>query len=229
MPQLAAWEREYRDPQLLTKKAEPQTDLKNFLKFVRKQAGLELQGLKILDLGSGTGRNGNYIAGLGNEVQGLEISETAVRLARDRARELGVRAEYRVASFGDPYPYSDRYFDLAIDVTSSNSLNESERAIYLKETQRTLRGGAYFFVKALNKEGDKNAKNLLKAHPGPEADTYINEAMGLCERVFGRQDFIDLYSKYFKILRLEAKENYTRFRGQSYKRRYWLAYMKKDE
>jgi len=82
-------------------------------------------------------------------------------------------------------------------------------------------------VEALCKEGDKNAKALLKKNPGPEPDTYINEDMNLIGRVFTRQDFVDLYSKYFEIIKLLKKTNYTRFRGQSYKRNFWLAYMKK--
>ncbi len=229
MAQSEIWEREYRHPQLLTRKPEPQTDLKDFLRFLRKHEEVALEGLRVLDLGSGTGRNGNYIAKLGNSTVGLEISETAVALARQRASDMGVAAEYRLASFGETYPFADESFDVAIDVTSSNSLNEKEREIYVSETRRVLKKGGYLFVKALCKDGDKNAKNLLKLHPGPEADTYINPDLGLTERVFTRQDFIDKYGKSFKILRLQSKANYTRFNGQPYKRHFWLAYLRKEE
>ncbi len=64
-------------------------------------------------------------------------------------------------------------------------------------------------------------------HPGKEKDTYVNQDLGLVERVFTRQDFVDLYSPNFEILRLQPKSSYTRFKGQSYKRHFWLAYMKK--
>lgn len=229
MPQTNVWEKEYRNPQLLTRKAEPQTDLKDFLRFLRKHEGVALEGLHALDLGSGTGRNTNYIAKLGNTTVGLEISPTAVSLARERAAELGVSAEYHLASFGAAYPLADASFDVAIDVTSSNSLDEGERAVYLKETRRVLKDGGYFFVKALCKDGDKNAKNLLKLHPGAEPDTYRNPDLGLTERVFTRQDFVDLYGKSFKIIRLQSKANYTRFNGQPYKRHFWLAYLQKTE
>jgi uncharacterized protein with ParB-like and HNH nuclease domain len=50
--------------------------------------------------------------------------------------------------------------------------------------------------------------------------------MGLTERVFGEQDFQNLYSKYFYIIRLEKKTSYTRFKNQSYKRNFWIAYMR---
>lgn len=52
--------------------------------------------------------------------------------------------------------------------------------------------------------------------------------MNLTERVFSREDFIALYSPYFEIQQLIKKTNYAQFKGQSYKRNYWLAYMKKS-
>ena len=229
MPQGASWEREYRNPQFLTKDAEPQIDTKRFLRFLGSKQGLTLEGIRVLDLGSGTGRNANYIAALGNSVEGLEISVTAVRLAQERAKALGVDAHFRVADMGVEYPFADQSFEIVIDVTSSNSLNEKERTVYLQEILRVLKPGGYLFVKALCKDGDQNAKKLLKISPGKEHDTYINKDLDLVERVFSQEDFRDLYGKHFKILELSKKTNYTRFKGQSYKRNFWLAYMQKSE
>lgn len=105
---------------------------------------------------------------------------------------------------------------------SSNSLNEAEREIYLQEVSRVLKPGGHFFVRGLCKDGDKNAKNLIKLSPGKEHDTYINQDMNLVERVFSKEDFIETYSKYFEIQQLIKKTNYAEFKGQSYKRNYWL-------
>jgi SAM-dependent methyltransferase len=217
------WEREYRNPQLVTKDAEPQKGTLRFLKWLKKSQDVVLENLAVLDLGCGTGRNANYIAGLGNKVTGFEISTTAIDLARMRGRELSVN--YLHQNIGAKYSLADNSINLIIDVTSSNSLNEKEREIYLSETARVLKPGGYFFVKTLCKDGDQNAKNLIKNNPGPEVDTYINKDMGLVERVFTEKDFRELYSKYFQILHLEKKTSYTRFKNQSYKRNFWLAYL----
>ena len=227
MPQTSAWEKEYRKPQLVTKKAEPQADVKEYLRFLRKKEKLELTGLHILDLGAGTGRNANYLAELGNAVSGIEISPTAVQIAKERASELKVSVDYHLQSMGEKFPFTDKIFDVVLDITSSNSLNEKEREVYLKETSRVLKEGGNLFVRALCKDGDQNAKNLLKISPGPEYDTYINKDMDLVERVFSEKDFRATYEPYFDIVSLEKKTNYARFKGQSYKRNYWLAYMKK--
>lgn len=229
MAQVTAWENEYQDSRLVTKKPEPQNDTLRFFRYLKKTEKIELKNLKILDLGSGTGRNANYLAALGNEVVGLEISATAVALAEKRAQEQGLAGsvKYLKQSIGSSYPFDDQSFDLALDVISSNSLNESEREVYLKETHRTLKVNGHLFVRALCKDGDKNAKNLLKINPGKEYDTYFIKELNLAERVFGEADFRKLYGAYFKIKKLDKRSGYTRFEGQSYKRNYWLAYLQK--
>lgn len=227
MPQKIAWENEYKNPQLITKDDKPQKGVLRFFKFLRKEEGIELKNLTILDLGCGTGRNANYLANLGHQVIGLEISPTAIDLAESRAKRMGVEVDYRLHDIGSEYPFANETFDLVLDITSSNSLNKKERDIYLSEVYRVLKKNGYFFVKGLSKDGDKNAKVLLEKNPGPQPDTYIIKDMNLIERAFTQRDFINLYSKYFKIIKLLKKTNYTKFKGQSYKRNFWLAYMKK--
>ncbi len=229
MAQFSTWEEEYQDSKLVTKKAEPQNDTLRFFKYLKKEAKLELSNLKILDLGSGTGRNTNYLAEFGNQVVGLEISDTAIDLAVKRAQDTGLikNVTYLKKSMGTDYPFADNYFDIVLDVTSSNSLNEKERAVYLKEVSRTLKAGGYFFVRALCKDGDKNAKNLLKVSPGSEKDTYFMKELNLTERVFSEEDFRKMYEAYFKLRKISKRSGYTRFEGQNYKRNYLLVYLQK--
>ena len=227
MAQYEVWEKEYKSPQLVTGGEKPQNDVLRFLKYFKRNYKKGLSGLEILDLGCGTGKNANYLASLGNNVSGMEISTTAIELAKERAKQTNLIVNYKKRSIGKRYPFCDNSFDLALDITSSNSLTEHERKIYLQETHRVLKSGAYFFVRALCKEGDKNAKNLLKNSPGKENDTYIINELGLIERVFLLADFRKMYGKYFKIEKIFTRSGYTRFQGQSYKRVYLLAYLRK--
>lgn len=221
------WEKEYRNPQLITGKENPQADTLRFLKFLKKEQKYKLNNRNVLDLGCGTGRNANYLAERGNKVIGLEISKTALNIALARAEVLDVFVDYRIGDIGQPYDIEDDSIDVVLDVTSSNSLNNIGREVYLKEVSRVLKKDGYFFVRALCKDGNKNVKNLLKENPGEEYDTYILPEIGLRERVFSREDFIKTYSQYFKILHLEKKTGYTRFNNQVYKRDYWLSYLSK--
>lgn len=228
MAQFQTWENEYKNSKLLTKKPEPQNDVLRFFKYLKKEEKIELGSLNILDLGCGTGRNSNYLAERGNTVVGMDISKTAIDIAKTRASEMQLNdVSYVVGDIGASYPFSDNYFDLILDITSSNSLDEKERENYIKEAFRALKNGGYLFVRGLCKDGDKNAKNLLKLSPGKEYDTYIIKELGLFERVFSEKDFREFYGKYFKIKKLLKKSGYSKFQGQNYKRNYWLAYMQK--
>ncbi len=227
MHQGSVWEKEYKNPKLVTKRDGPQADTLRFLKFLKKDEKYIVEKRKILDIGCGTGRNSNYLAEKGNEVIGIEISKTAIDIAKLRAKELNVTVDYRIGDMGAPYDIEDESIDIVLDVTSSNSLNEEGRKVYLGECSRVLRKGSYMFVRALCKDGNKNVKNLLKTNPGSEYDTYIIKEIGLTERVFSKEDFIKMYKEYFKILSLTKKTSYTTFNDRIYKRDYWLAYLKK--
>ncbi len=220
------WENEYRNSKLLTKENKPQSDTVRFVQFLKKFDG-KAQATTVLDLGSGTGRNSFYFAELGCDVFGLEISKTAIEIAKQNAKDASLNIDYKKQSIGEKFPLRDNSMDIVLDVTSSNSLTESEREVYLFETHRVLKSGGYFFVKALCKDGDDNAKYLLKNLPGKEKDTYIMPGLGVTERVWTKEDFTTTYEQYFTILKLEKKTSYPRMNNRSYKRNFWIAYMKK--
>lgn len=228
------WEKEYRNPKLVTNNDKPQKDTLQFLKFLKKEQKFRVEDKSILDIGCGTGRNANYLAEMGNKVIGIEISKTALNLAKERANKMGVEVDYRLGDIGLSYDISSNSIDVVLDVTSSNSLDEVGRKNYLEETHRVLKPngpastqGGYFFVRALAKDGNKNVKNLLKKSHGKEYDTYYIPELDLTERVFSREDFMKMYSQYFKILSLTKKTSYSTMNNRIYKRDYWLAYMQK--
>ena len=94
MPQKNTWERANQNPQLVKMGEEPRTDLKQYIKFLHKIESVYPENLTILDIGSGTGKHSNYLASMGNDVTGLEISSTAVELARLRAKEMNVAVDF---------------------------------------------------------------------------------------------------------------------------------------
>jgi SAM-dependent methyltransferase len=220
------WEKEYQEFNLLSgiDNDRPNANLTRFLGWLKKRK-IGFSDWQILDLGSGVGRNADYLANLGCKVVGLEFSREAVKIAKARATTSDVAIDYRQHDIGSTYPFPDSSFDLILDITSSNSLDEKGREVYLEEVKRVLKPGGWFFVRALCKDGDKNAKNLLKQFPGREKDTYVMPEMGLVERVFSREDFVALYSRYFQIEYLGKTIRYPSLNGRKFKRFYWVAYM----
>lgn len=226
-----AWEREYQNPKLLiTANEKPHAELVRFLKWLKKVKKIsDLVGWQVLDLGSGTGRNANFLAEKSVQVIGFEYSKTAVELAKKRAAENNLKVDYQLQDIGEPYPITDNSIDLILDITSSNSLNDEGRQIYLSEMIRVLKPGGYVLVRLLAKDGDKNAKWLLANHPGTEPDTYILPEVGLTERVFSRGDFEAFYGKVGTIEQLDLVPHYTRLAGRIYKRNHWVGYIHKND
>jgi len=227
MTQESVWDREYKNSKLLVKENKPSSDIVRFVKFLRKGEGIQIENLMVLDLGSGMGRNSFYFAELGAKVVGFEISQTAINIAKTNMSKTVFDIEYKKQSIGEKFLVEDSSFDIVLDVLASNSLTEVEREVYITEAQRVLKKGGDFFVKGLCKEGDDNAKYLLKNFPGKEKDTYIMPELGVTERVWTKDDFVSTYEKYFTVLNLEKKTSYSRMNNRSYKRNFWICYMKK--
>lgn len=229
--QYQAWEKEYQKSKLLTLDNKPQGDVLRFVKFLKKEfkkEGRMLADCTVLDLGSGTGRNAYYFAGLGAKVVGIELSTTAVQIAKERARQGGLSISYHERDMSENFPLADLSADIILDVTSSNSLSEAERANYLRECMRVIKNNGYLFVKTLCKDGDDNAKYLLKHNPGKEYDTYFMSDLGLYERVFSRDDLVDLYTTAgFRLISLDKKTSYPKVGDRVYKRNSWISIWQK--
>lgn len=223
----SAWEKEYQKPLLVTKKEGPQNFIVQFLKYLKKEKGLSMSDLRVLDLGCGTGRNSNYLAERGNLVFGLDLAANALKLASERAEKAGLneQTKYLRQSIGDKLPFEDNSFDLILDITASNSIKSSEREVYLKESSRVLKPGGFMILRTLCKDGDQNAKKLLETNPGGELDTYFLKDLGITERVFSEVDLKNLYGRYFYFDKLVKDVGYPQIKGITYKRKYWLAIM----
>lgn len=206
---------------------EPQKDVVRFMQFLRKEKGFKYEGKRLLDVGCGTGRNVLYAQQLGCIASGFDISRTAITYGKDFASKQGVSLDVSVASMGEVWNIESNSVDILFDITSSNSLTEKERDIYIHEAQRVVVAGGYLFVKALCKDGDLNAKELLKRFPGEEHDTYILPEQGIVERVWTKKDIVEYYSRFFTVLSCEIKESYTTMNNRTYKRKFFLLYLQK--
>ncbi len=223
-----AWEREYNNPNFITKAEKPQADLLRFLKWLKKIKSIDLYSARLLDVGCGTGRNSFYMAdAYGVQVSAIDFSKGAITFAKKNFSHPKI--EFSVQDIGKPIPMPDNSFDLVFDIMTSMSLSENERSTYLKELKRLIRPGGFMYLRTLAKEGDKNAAYLIKHSPGPELDSYIHPTLGSTERVFSEKDLRELYGQFFEILFMEKKTGYQKFGNQSYKRNYWNVYLRRYE
>lgn len=231
--QQSAWEREYRAQKLISPSNVPQADVMRFVRWLKKEhrkrgERLDLEQLLVLDLGSGTGRNAYYFAREGAEVTGIEFSATALEIAKKFAEVGGLNIQYILQSIGKPFPLADSSVDIVLDVTSSNSLGDQERSLYLREVTRVLKPGAFLFLRALSLEGDAHARELVRRYPGPDPDTYIHPDLGIVEKVFSREVLQATYGPYFTFRELKRTQHYATVAGRTYKRSYWVAHLERS-
>jgi SAM-dependent methyltransferase len=212
----------------------PQKSFLRFLKFFKKENKKKINSLKILDLGSGNGKNSIFLAKKGYKVSGLEFSKNAIKLSKilekknkEEIKVSGGEVSFFEKSIGEKFNFSNENFDIILDITSSNSLNEKERKICLEESFRVLKKEGVFFARGLLKDGDKNAKFLLKSFPAEEKNTYKIPEFNLTEKVFEKKELEEMYGKYFNILKFENETHYTTYRNKKYKRNFWILYLTK--
>ena len=105
--------------------------------------------IRVLDLGCGAGNNVQFLAEKGFQVFGIDGSQTAIKICKNRFRELGLKGEFICKNFSK-LPYRSDFFDLIIDRESlyANDLIETRKV--MKEIGRVIKKGGKFISFAYN-------------------------------------------------------------------------------
>ena len=226
--QRQAWQREYSRASLVSLGSEPSQAVKDFLKWLRRDQGIDIYSMSVLDAGCGVGKNSLYLADIGNTVTGIDFADNAINEARKRVTDdIRDKVVFKVGDLGDTLPLPDNSMDLIVDSMTTNSLTEKARMHFIQEAGRVLKSGGYYYLRTLAKEGDKNAKNLLQSAPGSEPDTYILPDVLIEERVFTKDTIESLYRSDFKVLACEKKSGYQTVGNRTFKRNYWIVYLRR--
>jgi 2-heptyl-1-hydroxyquinolin-4(1H)-one methyltransferase len=170
-PQNFAWESTYRGerPEFgLGAKApwsigEPQPELLALI-----EAG-KFHG-DVLDVGCGEAAISLYLAERGYTTVGLDISPTAIELARGEAQRRGLRtASFEVADITAFTGYDGR-FDTVVDSTLFNSIPAEAREGYQQSIVRAAAPGASYFVLVFDKAA-------MPEGPGPRPSAVTAEEL----------------------------------------------------
>jgi len=73
----------------------------SFLQQIFQQHSWRIQPGRALDIATGRGRNALFLAEKGFRVEGVDISETALQAARERAKEKGLAIIFKQADLDD--------------------------------------------------------------------------------------------------------------------------------
>lgn len=114
--------------------------------LVRLQASGALPSGALLDAGCGTGENALFFAAKGYTVLGIDLVARALELARRKAHDRGIVAEFRKANALE-LSQLQRTFDVVIDSGLFHTFSDEERSAYLSGVAGVLRpGGAYVMM-----------------------------------------------------------------------------------
>ena len=99
----------------------------------------------VLDAGCGTGENTLHIAALGLPVLGVDVAQTALAMAREKAHERGSKAEFAAA---DAFHLErlGRKFDTVLDCGLFHTFEGDERARYVASVALVTEPGATLYV-----------------------------------------------------------------------------------
>lgn len=102
---------------------------------------------KALDLGCGTGTNAITLARHGWEATGVDFAPEAVRTARQKAAEAGLKIDFHSADVTDLSILEGTY-DYVLDIGCLFTLAEKDRSRYAEELARLLRPNGWYMLYA---------------------------------------------------------------------------------
>ena len=127
---------------------DPSVIAKVALEYLREN-GVETCGWRVLDIGCGYGRDAFYLAAhLGADVLGVDVSESAIDMARGRAAESGLEnVAFRQTSFS---AVGEAPFDMVLVANLYHLLQPRERQSLADSIRLLTKAGSLVLLNALS-------------------------------------------------------------------------------
>lgn len=117
----------------------------------------------VLDAGCGTGENALHIASLGLPVLGVDVAETALAIARQKALERRIGVEFALA---DAFHLErlGRTFQTVLDCGLLHTFDESERPRYVASLKSIMPSRATLYVLCFSDESPSTGPHPISRH-----------------------------------------------------------------
>jgi SAM-dependent methyltransferase len=99
----------------------------------------------VLDAGCGTGENALHVASLGRRVLGVDVAETALSIAREKAAARGINADFVVAD-ALHLDRLGRVFETVLDCGLLHTFDSDERRDYVASLASVTARGGHLYV-----------------------------------------------------------------------------------
>ena len=149
---------------------------------------------KAVDLGCGTGNYAIYLAGRGFRVTGVDISPTAISIARENAKSKGARCDFIAADVLGDLQEVGGTFDFAYDWELLHHIFPEQRAKYVENVSRLLNpNGRYLSVCFSEKNPQFGGSGKYRETP-----------LGTVLYFSSETELRDLFERYFQISELKT-------------------------
>lgn len=118
----------------------------------------------VLDAGCGTGENALHIGSLGLPVLGVDVAETAIGMARAKAEQRGIAAEFAVAD-ALRLDRLGRRFTTVVDSGLFHTFEGDERSAYVASLRSVTEPGGTAYILCFSDQGSD-----LGPHPVSQPD-----------------------------------------------------------
>lgn len=167
-------------------------------RFIQRRTGIDSYDVRrpierVLDIGSGIGNHVMYFAEQGLSAAGIDISESAIDIARKRADRRGVDVEYETGS-AETLPWTDDTFDLVVSDGVLDHVRFTEAKRIIEEIKRVSAPNAYIFL-SLRSTTDSECGRGERV----EENTYVMQEgyeQGMLQHYFDRQHIAELLADY---------------------------------
>jgi cyclopropane fatty-acyl-phospholipid synthase-like methyltransferase len=151
---------------------------------------------KTVDLGCGSGNYSLFLAKRGFEVTGIDISPTAIKMAKEKVDEKGVTCDFIAGNLLDNLNELTGHFDFAFDWEVLHHIFPDNRKRYIKNVLSLLRSNALYFSVCFS-EKDPQFGGSGKFRKTPIGTTLYFSS---------EEELEDLFTPYFKIDDLKTIE-----------------------
>lgn len=117
---------------------------------------VKLENGNILELGCGAGDATIRLAEMGHNMTGVDISQSAIEWAKEKAKKLSLDIDFIANSVCEPNLLEGREFDLVMDGCCLHCLFDEDRKAFYKNVKQLMKDDGYFFINSaiLTNAGD---------------------------------------------------------------------------
>jgi SAM-dependent methyltransferase len=117
----------------------------------------------VLDAGCGSGENALHIASLGLSVLGVDVAQTALAIARAKAADRGIEAEFAAA---DAFELErlGRRFDTVLDCGLFHTFDGEERSAYVASLASVTQCDGTLYVVCFSDAGPNTGPHPVSEH-----------------------------------------------------------------